>query len=124
MGKIQFLLVFIVLMAVNATPAKAYGHFTYGGIEYVTLTDSTCAVASNYGIISGDVVIPEKVEDKYDKKEYRVTEIGYGAFRECTSLTSVKIPNSVTTIGGDAFESCIYNHRTTKTNQKYPSVNL
>ena len=21
-------------------------------------------------------------------------------------------------------ESCIYNHRTTKTNQKYPSVNL
>ena len=22
------------------------------------------------------------------------------------------------------FEGCIYNHRTTKTNQKYPSVNL
>ena len=22
------------------------------------------------------------------------------------------------------FEYCIYNHRTTKTNQKYPSVNL
>ena len=23
-----------------------------------------------------------------------------------------------------AFKICIYNHRTTKTNQKYPSVNL
>ena len=23
-----------------------------------------------------------------------------------------------------AFSNCIYNHRTTKTNQKYPSVNL
>ena len=25
---------------------------------------------------------------------------------------------------GDMFYGCIYNHRTTKTNQKYPSVNL
>ena len=24
----------------------------------------------------------------------------------------------------DGFNKCIYNHRTTKTNQKYPSVNL
>ena len=34
------------------------------------------------------------------------------------------IPNSVTSIGNRAFWLCIYNHRTTKTNQKYPSVNL
>lgn len=25
---------------------------------------------------------------------------------------------------GPIFDTCIYNHRTTKTNQKYPSVNL
>jgi cell surface protein len=53
-----------------------------------------------------------------------VTTIGQDAFRDCSSLTSVNIPNSVTAIGGAAFHSCIYNHRTTKTNQKYPSVNL
>ena len=34
------------------------------------------------------------------------------------------IGDSVTTIGNSAFRDCIYNHRTTKTNQKYPSVNL
>ena len=53
-----------------------------------------------------------------------VTKIGYNAFAECSALTSVTIPNSVTTIGNYAFCRCIYNHRTTKTNQKYPSVNL
>ena len=53
-----------------------------------------------------------------------VTEIGVGAFSYCSSLTSVTIPSSVTTIWHSAFYGCIYNHRTTKTNQKYPSVNL
>ena len=53
-----------------------------------------------------------------------VTTIGGWAFRDCSSLTSVTIPNSVTTIREYTFDNCIYNHRTTKTNQKYPSVNL
>ena len=53
-----------------------------------------------------------------------VTTIGKSAFYGCDSLTSINIPNSVTTIGKGAFKHCIYNHRTTKTNQKYPSVNL
>ena len=35
-----------------------------------------------------------------------VTEIGYSAFRYCSSLTSVTIGNSVTEIGSDAFDNC------------------
>ena len=53
-----------------------------------------------------------------------ITTIGQAAFAGCSALTSVTIPNSVTKIGSSAFSGCIYNHRTTKTNQKYPSVNL
>ena len=48
----------------------------------------------------------------------------YGAFSDCTALTTIEIPASVETIEAAAFKGCIYNHRTTKTNQKYPSVNL
>ena len=52
------------------------------------------------------------------------SDIDYGAFSYCTALTSIEIPASVETIEASAFMNCIYNHRTTKTNQKYPSVNL
>ena len=53
-----------------------------------------------------------------------VTNIEDEAFCGCESLTSINIPNSVINIGSFAFVYSIYNHRTTKTNQKYPSVNL
>ena len=53
-----------------------------------------------------------------------VTSIHMYAFAYCSGLTNLVIPSGVTTIAGYAFYGCIYNHRTTKTNQKYPSVNL
>lgn len=35
-----------------------------------------------------------------------VTSIGYNAFQNCTGLTSLSIPSSVTSIGGNAFYGC------------------
>lgn len=49
--------------------------------------------------------------------------IGNYAFA-ISALKEINIPNSVAYIGDNCFQGCIYNHRTTKTNQKYPSVNL
>ena len=48
----------------------------------------------------GDVVIPSEYNGK------PVTEIGSYAFNDCTGLTTVEIPVSVTSIEYDAFENC------------------
>lgn len=53
-----------------------------------------------------------------------VKSLGYLSFANCTSLASISITANIELIGAGAFLFCIYNHRTTKTNQKYPSVNL
>ena len=52
--------------------------------------------------------IPQTVTfDNDPYTTYIVVSIGSEAFRECTELTSVTIPNSVTTIEEYAFRFCI-----------------
>ena len=60
---------------------------------------------NSYNSYSGSVVIPKEIT--YNKKKYKVTEIGICAFSNCTNLTSVTIPNSVKSIGHYSFYSCI-----------------
>ena len=48
----------------------------------------------------GSLAIPSTINS------HRVTTIEVGAFADCTSLTSVTIPDSVTTIGDGAFADC------------------
>ena len=59
------------------------------------------AVKSSNTIYSGAVTIPKSVP--YNGNTYRVTSIGNSAFEYCSGLTSVEIPNSVTSIEWGAF---------------------
>ena len=56
---------------------------------------------SGYAQPTGDLVIPSSVT--HNGTTYSVTSIGGHAFYDCTGLTSVTIPNSVTSIGDKAF---------------------
>ena len=101
---------FLTTIAVLLGSVMANAHdFEVDGIFYDILssTDLTVEVtynASSYKEYSGVVTIPSSVT--YEDKTYSVTSIGYVAFGDCTSLTSITIPNSVTSIGGYAFRGC------------------
>ena len=95
--------------------AMAYD-FSYnyqGNTLYYNITsDNTVEVTyyssdnyfQNNNYVSGDVVIPSSVTN--NGTTYSVTSIGNYAFYDCSSLTSVTIPNNVSSIGGFAFNGC------------------
>lgn len=70
----------------------------------VSETEKTCEVTSGDTKYSGDVEIPDKVA--YNGETLTVTSIGESAFRVCSSLTNVIMPNLVTSIGNYAFVGC------------------
>ena len=85
----------ICILSFGAVPVSAA---TYGDLTYeisngkVTITDCNTSATN--------AVIPETIND------YPVTTIGSSAFYNCSRLTSITIPDSVTTIGNYAFFIC------------------
>ena len=75
-----------------------YNLVSKGGMNIAEVTKNP---NENY---SGNVVIPASVT--YEDVDYSVTSIGLLAFRGCSGLKSVTIPNSVTAIGQSAFWGC------------------
>ena len=63
----------------------------------------TAEVMENEGY-EGDIIIPETVV--FNGAAYRVTSIRQHAFRKCTSLTSITLPDSIATIARGAFNGC------------------
>lgn len=59
---------------------------------------------TSYNSYSGDVIIPESVND--NSITYTVSSIGKFAYRMSSNLTSIFIPSSISSIGDYAFNSC------------------
>ena len=83
-----------------------YEYFMSGGIRYGALTSSqgNIAMVVAGGDYRGGITIPATVEN--GGITYTVTSIKGYAFAECSSLTSVDIPNGVTSIEYRAFMGC------------------
>ena len=75
------------------------GEYKDSSLKFVINGDNTYGV-SDYTGNGTHVVIPSTY------KGLKVTSIGSFAFRNCSSLTSIVIPDSVTSIGDYAFRNC------------------
>ena len=79
--------------------------FTDGTFAYNINSDKqTVTVVANTSAYSGDLVIPATVTD--NGQTYQVTEIGQSAFKNCTRLSSIQMPEGLTIINYSAFEGC------------------
>ena len=83
-------------------PSSSWASVEIDGIYYeLNNSAKTASVAPNLNLYSGQMTIPESIS--YDGDSFSVTSIGESAFSS-SGLTSVTIPNSVTSIGDYAFE--------------------
>ena len=102
---------FTLLVSLITTISLWAYDFQSGDLYYNMTSDTTVEVtyleeysSENYAGLT-TATIPETVTR--NGRTYSVTSIGYVAFRACSSLTSITIPNSVTDIGFAAFSDCI-----------------
>ncbi len=102
------LLCFSIMLLALLLPATAVAFdFEVDGIYYnINGNEAAVTFRGQYyysydNEYSGSIVIPATVT--HNGTTYPVTAISAGAFYECTGLTSIDIPNSVTAIGDEAF---------------------
>ena len=82
--------------------AYAGSQVTVDGVKYALNPDNNTAEVLDWSYqISSDVTIPAAV--KVMEAEYTVTSINAGAFNSCKKLETITIPDSVMSIGEQAF---------------------
>lgn len=101
---------FILLFLVTYAPIFAVT-FWVNGLRYTSYnSDNEVEVISqkdsspSYESLSGNIVIPNSVT--YNNKTYTVIGIGINAFRGCTNVTSISMPNTIKYIDTEAFAGC------------------
>ena len=106
--KTNFFKLMAIVMACLSCALSARGYdMCVDGIYYTKLTSSTVEVSYaniNSADYSGNITIPSQVT--VGIQSWTVRGIGYKAFGECTGLTDITLPSTLTYIGDLAFIRC------------------
>ena len=99
--------VVLMLMTTSSAMAEEAKFEVIDGFRYLLESDTKTAtlVPKTDGKYSGDIIIPEKVKGN-DGVEYIVASLGASCFENCSGLTSITIPSSVTSLGDYCFWKC------------------
>ena len=106
------LITFIVTLAAlfAATPYAVAYDCEVDGIYYSRISATEVEVTNkvfsdqNHAAYTGTINIPATIT--YNGKTFNVVSIGDYAFRDCASITSITIPNTITAIKSFAFFNC------------------
>ena len=97
-----------VLLSFFALTGMAQTTFTAGDLNYSVNADGVSVTVTGHALdyehANGPLNIPESVN--YEGTDYAVTNIGNSAFLYYFYLTSLSLPNSLTTIENSAFAYC------------------
>ena len=102
------MLVVLMLMTTSSAMAQEAKFEVIDGFRYLLDSDTKTAtlVPPKDGGYSRDIIIiPEKVKGN-DGVEYIVASLGGSCFKDCSGLTSITIPSSVTSLGDHCFDGC------------------
>ena len=101
------MLVVLMLMTTSSAMAQEAKFEVIDGFRYLLDSDTKTAtlVPKTDGKYSGDIIIPEKVKGN-DGVEYIVASLVASCFKDCSGLTSIIIPSSVTSLSDHCFSGC------------------
>ena len=104
MKKCIFTLLLALLLVIGLLPMTARAGELDNGLQYEIYSSSDWSykyvVITRYSGNATNVVIPAQIED------FPVTSIGQAAFRDCSNLTEIVLPDSLTSIRDSAFSGC------------------
>ena len=81
-----------------------YYYVSNGEATVTTKVYDNYNTGATYYEYRGSIIIPETIE--YEGQTIPVTGIDYGAFRNCTELTAIKLPQNLKTIRAWVFAGC------------------
>lgn len=110
MKHLYTIVTFIVTFMVSLGSQSAHAFSLQDNNIYYNIISPTQVVvtygASYSNSYSGVIEVPATITDYYSGNSYNVVAVGDSAFYDCTSLTSITLPSSISSIGSYAFYQC------------------